>query len=175
MLSPSVVPKLPKLMEEIQSAVETDMPLTEMVSLAQLLPSIREHGMISEMVPGSPAYLEDISYWLPDIMKLRQLVASQMNTELADSALESAQVLVKEYQASLPKGITVMAENPTRLKPSPLSLILRRGIRSLRLKPRQRWPRPLVQREFRCLLLMIAVLMGRQPAWQTSCGPRALM
>lgn len=110
MLSPSVVPKLPKLMEEIQSAVETDMPLTEMVSLAQLLPSIREHGMISEMVPGSPAYLEDISYWLPDIMKLRQLVASQMNTELADSALESAQVLVKEYEASLPKGITVMAE-----------------------------------------------------------------
>ena len=66
--------------------------------------------MISEMVPGSPAYLEDISYWLPDIMKLRQLVASQMNTELADSALESAQVLVKEYEASLPKGITVMAE-----------------------------------------------------------------
>ena len=110
MLSPSVVPKLPKLMEEIQSAVETDMPLTEMVSLAQLLPSIREHGMTSEMVPGSPAYLEDISYWLPDIMKLRQLVARQMNTELADSALESAQVLVKEYEASLPKGITVMAE-----------------------------------------------------------------
>lgn len=110
MLSPSVVPKLPKLMEEIQSAVETDMPLTEMVSLAQLLPSIREHGMTSEMVPGSPAYLEDISYWLPDIMKLRQLVASQMDTELADSALESAQVLVKEYEDSLPKGITVMAE-----------------------------------------------------------------
>lgn len=116
MLSPSVVPKLPKLMEEIQSAVETDMPLTEMVSLAQLLPSIREHGMTSEMVPGSPAYLEDISYWLPDIMKLRLLVASQMNTELADSALESAQVLVKEYEASLPKGITVMAEKSDTAK-----------------------------------------------------------
>ena len=116
MLSPSVVPKLPKLMEEIQSAVETDMPLTEMVSLAQLLPSIREHGMTSEMVPGSPAYLEDISYWLPDIMKLRQLVASQMNTELADSALESAQVLVKEYEASLPKGITVMAEKSQQVQ-----------------------------------------------------------
>ena len=33
-----------------------------------------------------------------------------MNTELADSALESAQVLVKEYESSLPKGITAMAE-----------------------------------------------------------------
>ena len=110
MLSPAVLPKLPTLMEEIRSAVETDMPLTEMLSLAQMLPSIREHGMSSEMVPGSPAYLEDISYWLPDIMKLRQLVASQMDTELADAALESAQALVKEYDGSLPKGITVMAE-----------------------------------------------------------------
>ena len=110
MLSPSVVPKLPKLMEEIQSAVETDMPLTEMVSLAQLLPSIQEHGMTSEMVPGSPAYLEDISYWLPDIMKLRKMVASQMGMELENSGMESAQALVKEYESSLPKGITVMAE-----------------------------------------------------------------
>lgn len=110
MLSPSVLPKLPKLMEEIRSAVETDMPLSEMVSLAQLMPSIREHGMSSEMVPGSPAYLEDISYWLPDIMKLRRMVAEEMNTELADTALESAEALVKEYEGSLPNGITVMAE-----------------------------------------------------------------
>ena len=119
MLSPAVLPKLPTLMEEIRSAVETDMPLSEMLSLAQMLPSIREHGMSSEMVPGSPAYLEDISYWLPDIMKLRQMVASQMNTELADSALESAQVLVKEYEGSLPKGITVMAERTdSTIKPA---------------------------------------------------------
>lgn len=110
LLSPAVLPKLPKMMEEIRSAVETDMPLTEMVSLAQLLPSIREHGMTSEMVPGSPAYLEDISYWLPDIMQLRKMVASQMGMELENSGMESAQALVKEYESSLPKGITVMAE-----------------------------------------------------------------
>ena len=110
LLSPAVLPKLPKMMEEIRSAVETDMPLTEMVSLAQLLPSIREHGMTSEMVPGSPAYLEDISYWLPDIMQLRKMVASQMGMELENSGMESAQALVKEYESSLPKGITVMEE-----------------------------------------------------------------
>ena len=110
LLSPAVLPKLPKMMEEIRSAVETDMPLKEMVSLAQLLPSIREHGMTSEMVPGSPAYLEDISYWLPDIMQLRKMVASQMGMELENSGMESAQALVKEYESSLPKGITVMEE-----------------------------------------------------------------
>ena len=111
MLSPSILPKLPQLMEEVRSAVETDMPLTEMVSLAQLLPTIREQGMESTMVPGTPAFLEDISYWLPDIMKLREIVAQQMGTSLADSALASAEKLTKEYKDSLPSGITVMEEN----------------------------------------------------------------
>lgn len=108
MLSPSILPKLPQLMEEVRSAVETDMPLTEMVSLAQLMPTIREQGMESTMVPGTPAFLEDISYWLPDIMKLREIVAQQMGTELADAALTSAEKLTREYKESLPSGITVM-------------------------------------------------------------------
>ena len=111
MLSPAILPKLPQLMEEVQSAVETDMPLTEMVSLAQLLPTIREQGMESVMVPGTPAFLDDISYWLPNIMQLREIVAQQMGTELADSALTSAEKLNREYKDSLPSGITVMEDN----------------------------------------------------------------
>lgn len=111
MLSPSILPKLPQLVEEIRSAVETDMPLTEMLTLAQLMPSIREKGMESTMIPGKPAYLEDISYWLPDIMKMREIVAQQLGTSLADSALSSAEKLAKEYENSLPSGITVMEGN----------------------------------------------------------------
>ncbi len=111
MLSPSILPKLPQLVEEIRSAVETDMPLTEMVALAQLMPSIREQGMESTMVPGTPAFLDDISYWLPNIMKLREIVAQQMGTSLADSALASAEKLAKEYKDSLPSGITVMEDS----------------------------------------------------------------
>ena len=111
MLSPAILPKLPQLVEEIRSAVETDMPLTEMVALAQLLPSIREQGMESVMVPGKPAYLEDVSYWLPDIMSLRELVSRQMETELADKALANAEKVKAQYDDSLPKGLTVMAEN----------------------------------------------------------------
>lgn len=111
MLSPSILPKLPQLVEEIQSAVETDMPLTEMVAMAQLLPSIREQGMESVMVPGRPAYLEDVSYWLPDIMELRTLVSGQMGAELADRALVNAEKVRAQYDESLPKGLTVLEEN----------------------------------------------------------------
>lgn len=111
MLSPAILPKLPQLVEEIRSAVETDMPLTDMVALAQLLPSIREQGMESVMVPGRPAYLEDVSYWLPDIMGLRTLVSRQMGAELADKALANAEKVREQYDESLPKGLTVMAES----------------------------------------------------------------
>ncbi|MGM9540149.1 LCP family protein [Anaerovibrio sp.] len=111
MLSPSILPKLPQLAEEIQSAVETDMPLTEMVAMVQLLPSIREQGMESVMVPGKPAYLEDVSYWLPDIMGLRALVSGQMGAELADRALANAEKVRAQYDESLPKGLTVLEEN----------------------------------------------------------------
>lgn len=110
MLHPSVLPKLPKLMEEIRSAVETDMPLTEMIALAKLLPEMREHGLTSDMLPGKPAYLEDVSYWLPDIMKIRQMVAAQMESILEGKALSNAEGLRDEYEKSLPKGLTMLSD-----------------------------------------------------------------
>lgn len=110
-LSPDILPRLPQLVEEIRSAVETDMPLTEMAAMAQLLPSVREHGLESVMAPGRPAYLEDVSYWLPDIMRLRALVSGQMGAELADRALANAEKVRAEYDESLPKGLTVLEEN----------------------------------------------------------------
>lgn len=111
MLSPAILPKLPQLVEEIRSAVETDMPLTEMAALSQLLPSVRENGVASVMAPGKPAYLEDVSYWLPDIMGIRTLIAGQMGGELADNALANAEKVRAEYDESLPKGLTVLEEN----------------------------------------------------------------
>lgn len=110
MLSPGILPKLPQLAEEICSAVETDMSVSEMASLARLLPTIREHGMESAMLPGQPAYLEDISYWLPDIMAVRELVAAQMKTELTGSGREHAEELKKQYETSLPQGLTILSD-----------------------------------------------------------------
>ena len=114
MLSPSVVSKLPKLVEEIRSAVETDMPLSEMISLASSLSGIRQNGLASEMLPGTPAYLEDISYWLPDIMSLRQQVVEEMQGQLAGESLAKAEATKAEYEASLPAGLTVVQESSSQ-------------------------------------------------------------
>ena len=45
------------------------MPLSEMIALVSNLPTIQQNGLSSSMVPGQPAYIEDISYWIPDIAK----------------------------------------------------------------------------------------------------------
>lgn len=105
LLTPDVLPRLPEVINEIRSTIETDMPLDEMLSLAKLLPAFREKGLGSEMLPGSPAYLDDVSYWLPDIMGIRQMIAGK---ELTGKALSMAEDAKKQYEKSLPDGLTVV-------------------------------------------------------------------
>lgn len=116
MLHPSTLPKLPKIIEVISKTLETDMPLSEMLSLSQLLPQVREQGLESEMIPGTPAFLDDVSYWLPDIMGLREMVAEEMGKELDDSARQTAEAEKKKYAESLPKGIVSLTEGTVTKK-----------------------------------------------------------
>lgn len=116
MLHPSTLPKLPKIIEVISKTLETDMPLSEMLSLSQLLPQVREQGMESEMIPGTPAFLDDVSYWLPDIMGLREMVAEEMGKELDDNARQTAEAEKKKYEESLPKGIVSLTEGTVTKK-----------------------------------------------------------
>ncbi|ORU00603.1 Cell envelope-associated transcriptional attenuator LytR-CpsA-Psr [Anaerovibrio sp. JC8] len=108
MLHPSTLPKLPKIIEIISKTLETDMPLSEMLSLSKLLPQVREQGLESEMLPGTPAFLDDVSYWLPDIISLREMVAEEMGQTLDEKALQTAEAEKKTYMEALPKGIMTL-------------------------------------------------------------------
>lgn len=116
MLTPGTLPKLPKIIEAMRKTLDTDMPLSEMLSLANLLPQVKEHGLASEMLPGTPAFLADVSYWLPDIMSIREMVAQNMETSLDDKAKAMATDLKKEYEASLPAGIVNLKEESSGKK-----------------------------------------------------------
>ena len=111
-LSPQVLPKLPKIIEEVGTALQTDMPVKDMLNMVSLLKKMKDSdsGLQAEMVPGKPAYLEDISYWLPDIMALRTMLAEQMGLEMKGEIASATDEAVKEYADSLPKGIKVVEE-----------------------------------------------------------------
>lgn len=105
LLTPDVLPRLPAVIDEIRSAIDTDMPVEDMISVGKMLPEFREKGLRSEMLPGSPAYLNDVSYWMPDILKIRTLVAGK---ELTGKALSAAEETKQIYAKSLPDGLTIV-------------------------------------------------------------------
>ena len=111
MISPQMLPRLPKLIEEINSAVTTDMSLTELLQFAKLMKSVHDNGLTAQMVPGQPAYLQDVSYWIPDITDLRQLIMEELGLELSDEAKAKAQADEEEYMKSLPKNMQILAES----------------------------------------------------------------
>ena len=106
-ISPEILPRLPKLIEEVSSAVKTDMSLTEMLDFAQRLKDIHDAGLSADMVPGEPAYYQDISYWIPDIVATRQMLADEIGIEFTPELRAAAEEAAAAYKAALPKGLTI--------------------------------------------------------------------
>ena len=107
LISPSILPKLPDLVTQVSSAVTTDMSVPELLKYAKLLKDVHDNGMTVQMVPGQPAYLSDISYWIPDIVGLRTMLAEELGLSMSDKARAAAEKAALEYQSSLPEGITL--------------------------------------------------------------------
>lgn len=76
-LTPEILPRLPDIVKEVSSAVKTDMSVTELLSFAKMMKTFQANGLEAQMVPGQPAYHKDISYWIPDITDVRDLLASE--------------------------------------------------------------------------------------------------
>ena len=106
-ISPDMLPRLPKLAEEIRKAVETDMSVTDLLEFAGLMEEVHKNGLQAQMVPGQPAFLQDISYWIPDITDLRELMRTELGLELSDEEAEKNQADEDAYNAKLPEGINM--------------------------------------------------------------------
>lgn len=75
-LKPSILPKLPALIAQARSMVATDIPTAEQVSLAVSAYRYYGNGVEMATVPGTPRYIDGISYYVPDLDQLRQQLSS---------------------------------------------------------------------------------------------------
>lgn len=75
-LKPSILPKLPALIAQARSMVSTDIPATEQMSLAVSAYRYYDNGVEMATVPGTPKYIDGISYYVPDLEQLRQQLSS---------------------------------------------------------------------------------------------------
>ena len=123
-LSPQVLPRIAAVIDEVKNAVETDLTTRQLLSFAKLLKDVEENGPSMQMVEGAPAYLGDVSYWIPDIMETRKNffagVGKTMTARMEEDAVHDATV----YRAQMPERLRVMTETEEReLLPSAEELL----------------------------------------------------
>jgi hypothetical protein len=53
---------------------------------------------MTNMVAGLPCYIDDISYWIPDVMKTRQKIAEMQGVAFSGNVRAAALRLADEYQ-----------------------------------------------------------------------------
>ena len=106
-ISPEILPRLPKLIDEMKCAVVTDMTVSELMDFVQILKSVHDNGFAAHMVPGQPAFHKDISYWIPDISDTRELLYSELGLSMKEEDQERAEKDEKEYLAALPKDLQI--------------------------------------------------------------------
>lgn len=102
--SPEIVPRIPKIVREIIDAVETDMSLRQLLELAGSLKAAQQNGLETDMVPGYPLYIDDISYWIPDVELLRISVADALGISVDPYLRERFERDAREYRDSIPSG-----------------------------------------------------------------------
>ena len=118
--SPEIIPRIPQIALEVIDAVETDMSLRQLLELAGSLKAAQQNGLETDMVPGYPLYIDDISYWIPDVELLRISVADALGIAVDPYLRERFERDAREYNDSIPDGAKDIPEgednigNPVR-------------------------------------------------------------
>lgn len=76
-INPAVLPRLPKILSVIQSHIDTNLTVEELVALVGFAAQIKRSEVKMLMVPGdfSVAGEYDASYWLPDSRQIQAMMA----------------------------------------------------------------------------------------------------
>lgn len=133
MLSPAIIPRLPAVIKEIMESIDTDLSLRQMLEFAGSLKESRENGLKTDMVPGKPLYIDGVSYWIPNLNKLRLTVADTLGVSLSGKYKTKMEADIREYENSIPASASEVPSSDTsigRSKPSDSSRNRRREERN---------------------------------------------
>ena len=120
-ISPAIIPKLPSVIKEVMGSIETDLSFRQLLEFAGTLKESKNNGLKTDMVPGKPLYIEGISYWIPDLNKLRLTVADPLGVSLSGKYKTKMEADIREYENSIPAGASEVPASDTsigRAKPS---------------------------------------------------------
>ena len=97
---PAIILKLPQILSVAFDAVDTDLSMTEMLSLAGTLKSAESEGNLrTGVVPGYMQYIDDVSYLVPDAERLGEVVRDNLKIDVSKSHFDN---LALEYDRGAP-------------------------------------------------------------------------
>ncbi|GHS86716.1 transcriptional regulator [Synergistales bacterium] len=99
--SPSVIMKIPSLIEEFVSAVNTDLTPVESLRLASFANQLPRERIQLHMAPGKASYVGNLSYWIIDTVETSKWLAGEV------AAQEPLSVAVEEAQTPLDQESTL--------------------------------------------------------------------
>lgn len=102
-VTPAIITKLPSAIREANSAFHTDIPISDMLSLIKIANDAYKQGLKTAMVSGKPVYIDDLSYWLPNIIDMRKQVAEIQGIQIDNNYLTDAQMFADAYKKSTAK------------------------------------------------------------------------
>lgn len=111
LISPQVLPRLSAVMDELAGAVETDLSVRQLVTLVKRFQDVGADGLTMQTVIGTPAYLGDVSYWMPDIAKTRAALFEGMGLDYPADLMARAEQDAAAYRADMPERLRVMTDS----------------------------------------------------------------
>ena len=120
--SPAIIPQLPAIIKEVLNSVKTDLSLKQILEFAGALKEAQQNGLKTEMVPGRGLYIEGVSYWIPDIAKLRSTLANTLGVTMNSSMRSAMEKESHEYENSIPANATPVPSSDTSVGRMPSSL-----------------------------------------------------
>jgi len=121
LVSPAIIPKLPAVIAEVMDSIETDLTVRQLLEFAGTLKESQKNGLKTDMVPGRPLYIEGISYWIPNLTKLRMTVADILGVSISGKHRTKMEADIREYENSIPASASEVPASDTsigRAKPS---------------------------------------------------------
>ena len=101
---PSIVMQLPDMIKEARRALKTDLSVGDMISIAATLKNADESdsGIKTGIVPGRWLYIDDVSYLVPNIERLGEVVTDNLAFAQNKKIDEHFELLADEYVDSVP-------------------------------------------------------------------------
>jgi len=96
-LSPAIITKIPGIIKEVNDAINTNIPVTDITPFLNTAKEINLNQIETKMLPGEPKYINGISYWVPNLKEANIMVDNLVRNK--------SYIQNKNYQLTVLNGV----------------------------------------------------------------------